>query len=650
MERMWIMAVLVTATGAYADELGWRPASTPPRPVIAPPPPPQRPAPAPSPAVDPSQWAPAAPLKPRTVAPAPVSSPAPAKVVEAAPDFRAVHTPAPPPPSPPPRPAEAPAFPVPPPWPTQAILPTPPPSPPPAPPIPTLTVAIPPVSPPILPPLQIPQAQLVDVPEEPKPMSERLPPPRPVTPEPPKPEPAKPVSPPPAEPMPPVVPPSPPVVVEAPQTWIVNPVAAYPVPDTRPTLEPAPNLAGTLGGVPVRGKTFGSPSLRLSRDFALRDAFGYDLAPVAKSGPELPAEVLDGDGPSAADFFIETEYLLWWANRPRIPVLATTSDGTGTGFLGQPGTQLLLGPGTFGPTFRDGFRVRAGGWLDSCAGRGLDASFFFLGRRTQNQFFDGLPTLTRPFFAPNFNAEFGEVVALPNLSRGSLTVEADSFLWGADVNYKHALCRSCDRTTAWFAGYRHLNLTETLTMTEAITATGPLATDPINTTILVQDRFRTNNAFHGGQVGYLTSRRFGRWELDVRASVALGVNAQTLDISGFQQRTRPGQTTDVFNGGLLATGPNLGQFKSHRFSVVPEATVSLGYMLTPRLKLTAGYNFLYWSNVIRPGDQIDRVVDVSLVPNPPAGVPSSGQNRPMPLFRQSDFWTQGITFGAHLRW
>ena len=635
MYRMWIVGMLVAATGARADDLGWRsaPPSPAPPPAVATPP---RPAPAPGPAVDPSQWAPAAPLKP-AAPPTPVAAPTPtpAKAVVTAPEFRAVPLPAPPPPAvvvaPP-----APPVPAPPPWPTQPILPAPPPT-------PQLTVATlpPPIAVPVpvpaLPPLQIPQVLVVDAPADPdpKPLSEKLPLPRPV----PVPLP---------EPMPPVIPPPP--VVEPPSSWVVNPVAACPVPDTRPALEPAPGLPGTLGGVPVRGKTFGSPSLRLSRDFAFRDAFGYDLAEASKSGPELPADVLDGGGPSPADFFVETEYLLWWANRPRIPALATTSDGTGPGFLGQPGTSLLLGPGTFGPALRDGLRVRAGGWLDSCGGHGMDASFFFLGRRAETRTFDGLPTLTRPFFAPNFDAEFGEVVALPNLSRGSLTVEADSFLWGADVNYKHALCRTCDRTTAWFAGYRHLNLTETLTMTEAITATGPLATDPVGTSVLVQDRFRTNNAFHGGQVGYLTSRRFGRWEVDVRASVALGVNVQTLDISGFQRRTRPGQSTDVFNGGLLATGPNLGRFKSHRFSVAPEATVSLGYAVTPRFKLTAGYNFLYWSNVVRPGDQIDRVVDVSLVPNPPAGVPFSGQNRPMPLFRQSDFWTQGITFGAQLRW
>jgi hypothetical protein len=489
-----------------------------------------------------------------------------------------------------------------------------------------------------LPALVVPEVVFQDnkpkPPAEPKreSKSEPLPPPRPA--------PSEPVK------MPPVDAAAPPAANPA---WGANPTAAATYLDTRPALEPAPNLPGTLNGVPVRRHTFGSPPLRLSRDFAVRDAFGYDLASPEPPVRERLAGGLTSGSPDDL-CFVEAEYLMWWGNRPRIPVLATTGPGPGPSFLGRPGTTNLFGPGTFGPSFRDGFRVRAGGWLDDCSGHGVDGSFFFLGRRGEGRAFEGFPVLVRPIFAPNFNAEFGEVVALPDLSRGSLTVNTDTFLWGADANYRCATCRTCDRTTAWFAGYRHLNLAESLVMTEFITATGPLANDPLGTRVEVQDAFRTYNRFHGGQVGWLAERRAGAWEVSLRMSVALGVNVQTLEIDGFQRRTRPGQPTESFRGGLLAAGPNLGSFTSTRFSVIPEATASLGYSVTPNLQLTVGYNFLYWNNVIRPGDQIDPVVDVTFVPNPPAGVRPSGQNRPQPPFRQSDFWVQGITLGARLRW
>ena len=63
--------------------------------------------------------------------------------------------------------------------------------------------------------------------------------------------------------------------------------------------------------------------------------------------------------------------------------------------------------------------------------------------------------------------------------------------------------------------------------------------------------------------------------------------------------------------------------------------MNLGYWLTDNLRAYVGYNFLYWTNVIRPGDQIDHVVDLSFVPNSPA-LPPSGQLRPAPLFKQTD--------------
>jgi hypothetical protein len=76
----------------------------------------------------------------------------------------------------------------------------------------------------------------------------------------------------------------------------------------------------------------------------------------------------------------------------------------------------------------------------------------------------------------------------------------------------------------------------------------------------------------------------------------------------------------------------------------------VGVWVTPSLKLYAGYNVIYWSNVIRPGNQIDRVIDVRFVPNPPPGFVSSGLNRPQPLFSQSDVWIRGVQFGLEMRW
>lgn len=434
-------------------------------------------------------------------------------------------------------------------------------------------------------------------------------------------------------------------------------------PAAAPVLEPVPGGA-VSAATPMRGRVFGSPAVNLSRDYPLRDLFGTDLLTPGRAR-RLAAGSDEVLGSASDSFFVQSELLLWWANRPRIPVLATTSaSGLGTGFLGDPDTRTLLGPGAFGPSFQTGFRVRAGGYLDECGAVGLDGSFFFLGRASESVAFDSaqFPVITRPFFAPNSAGfrvgnqvvttpgEFGEVVARPNLSRGRLVIEQDRFLWGADVNYRCAVCRTCDGGNGWLLGYRHLNLHERLRITEFITAGGPDAPDPADTQVVVGDAFETRNRFHGGQIGRWWAGSTGRLDLDVRATVALGVTTSQVTISGFQNRTRPGEPTQSFTGGLLAAGPNLGTFRRSGFSVVPEATVNVGYLITPTLRAYVGYNFLYWSGVMRPGDQIDRVVDVTFVPNPPPGVAPSGLNRPQPTFTRSDFWAQGVQLGLELRW
>jgi hypothetical protein len=409
-------------------------------------------------------------------------------------------------------------------------------------------------------------------------------------------------------------------------------------------------------GVPVPGKhgTFGSTPIRLSRDYpSLTDLYPKLL----RTDPT--------DSPALERGFLQAEYLLWWMSGLDIPILATTNPNPGAfGFLGEPGTVSILGPGTLLGSTRQGFRVRGGLWLNENRSYAVDGSFFLLGRRSTEVTFtsDQFPLITRPVFSPNTRpnqpnvviGQVGEAVAVPSILLGSLTVEATSLLWGADANLRSCLFRNCDASASWFVGYRYLNLSESVSITENISVVGPggnrvLIPDPVGTQIVVKDHFATTNRFHGGQIGATWERRWGVLSLDARASVALGVTNQELSIFGAQTRTRPGQLPLTYSGGLLAAGPNLGTFTRDRFSVVPEMTVNIGYWLTPNVKAFVGYNFLYWTNVIRPGEQIDPVVDLTFVPNAPP-VPFSGQYRPRPLFRQSDLWVTGMQFGLQWRW
>jgi hypothetical protein len=368
------------------------------------------------------------------------------------------------------------------------------------------------------------------------------------------------------------------------------------------------------------------------------------------------------------------EYLLWWSKRPNTgPPLLTTSPPNGAnGVPGAvPGSTVLLSAGDLGSSFRDGARFGATYWLDDCASYGFDARIFFTGDRTDrfqatsDQFPNGL---FRPFFIANPVVpggppvgEFREVVTAPGSTTGRFIAENSSRFWGAEVNYRDNLCCSCDcgssLRTDLLVGFRYLNLDESLTMTEDVVrvAASTMFPDEVaGTHIVNSERFATSNNFYGGQIGTSVGYRRDRLTVDLRATVALGTTDERLNINGNQVRTIPGGQTLVLRGGLLALPTNSGESSRNVFSVVPEIGINVGYQVTDHVRAFVGYNYLYWSNVIRPGDQIDRVIDINNIPRfvnvPPGTIPAVFPPRPAVRFNDSDFWAQGATVGVEYRW
>jgi hypothetical protein len=351
-------------------------------------------------------------------------------------------------------------------------------------------------------------------------------------------------------------------------------------------------------------------------------------------------------------FYVSAEYLLWWTRQDRVPPLVTTSAPADFGFIGRPTTQVLFGDGPLDRDPRSGARVTFGLWLDDCQDKAFEVSGFLLGSRSARFMANSadFPVLARPFFNLNMNTEFSQLTAFPGISTGNVAVEAPSQLWGAEANLLCKACCGCDYRVNWLAGVRYLDLNERITITENILSL-PTASQFPNSRITVFDRFATHDQFYGGQVGVDAEYHRGRWGIDFRGKLALGDTHQVIDVSGGQRVVGPDGSVRTFPGGLLALPGNIGHYERDRFSVVPELGLTLSYQITDNLRAFAGYNFLYWSNVVRPGDQIDRVIDVTRIPNfPVPGAQPTGQNRPMVPFKERDFWAQGLTFGLEYRY
>jgi hypothetical protein len=380
-----------------------------------------------------------------------------------------------------------------------------------------------------------------------------------------------------------------------------------------------------------------------------RPAVEADAAPAAEE-TLLPYDPFGAD-PSRV--YLRADYLMWWFKQAHLPTLLTTGPDeppdVGTGVLGMPGTHVLFG-GDAGGGLRSGARLTVGAWCDDECQTGVEASGFFIGQRSFRSLAgsDEFPVISRPFFSLNAGAESAQEATRPGISTGSVSVGGPSSLWGAEIDLRCNLCETCTSRLDFLVGPRYLQLDEGLDIHESLlgqAGAGAFAGSHID----VVDRFDTRTQFYGAQAGldYRLSR--GAWSLDLLGKVALGDSHEVVTINGSQRVVSPTGAVTTFNGGLLALPSNSGQFTRDRFAVVPEGSVNLAWQATDWCRLVVGYNFLYWSSVARPGDQIDRVIDVTQIPNGPPAT-STGMARPAAVVRGTDFWAQGVSFGVEFRY
>jgi hypothetical protein len=344
------------------------------------------------------------------------------------------------------------------------------------------------------------------------------------------------------------------------------------------------------------------------------------------------------------------EYLLWFIRGQNVPPLLTTGPlfASTPGAIGQLGTTVLYGNNIQANNPYSGMRLRGGYWFGDGHGLGLDLGGFFLGGNNTNFSSSsmGVPFLGRPFTNALTGLQDVEAVAAPGLA-GTFNAVNTFFLYGVEANLRRNFLCGCNWFIDGFAGWRLLGLNESLSMTEklaVVSSVNPMV--PAGSTFLVNDRFGTSNLFNGAQIGVIGEYRLGRWSFDLRTSAALGGTQQFVNISGATTTAGPGILPTTSPGGLLALSSNIGPHTRGMVSMVDEVGFNVGYQFTNHIRGFVGYNFLWWSSVVRPAEQIDLNVNPNLIPP----VVGGGANRPQFSFNGSNFWVQGIQFGIDIRW
>ncbi len=371
-------------------------------------------------------------------------------------------------------------------------------------------------------------------------------------------------------------------------------------------------------------------------------------------------------------FWFAGNFLLAWTKPAAAVPLVTTGfagvNGIGgdavPGALGQPSTAVLFGQSTTNFGLIPGFKLDAGIWLDHDNCFSLDVSGFFLPLTHQDfatkSDANGNPLLTRPVINPITGLEDVFIVAFPGQVAGDIAISNTQILWGAEINARwhdpigrHFSCEA-------LAGIRYLNLIETLSISEDLV---PIAGNggsglaflgnPVNPpeTLTTQDRFRTTNQFTGFQLGGAVRWETERFFFDLHAKGAVGVTQQSVQISGTSLLLgNQGILEAAAPAGILALPSTIGGHNRSVVSVVPEGGFTAGVNLTSWLRFMAGYSFLYWNNVVRPMNHIDRVVSSQQVPTDADFGATGGPLRPTFQFHEDSFWVHMFNIGLEFHY
>jgi hypothetical protein len=362
-------------------------------------------------------------------------------------------------------------------------------------------------------------------------------------------------------------------------------------------------------------------------------------APVAAGVPDC--------GPPG-DFCLRANYLLWGIKGFQLPALATATSSNPA----RAGSELVLGGCDLDNDVFHGGRFTAATVLNDAHTLFFEGGYFFLAKQSNQATLTSpggpdSPVLARPFLDVLTGGEAAFLVASPSLGAGGIKASADSSLQGAEANAVCQLYCCPQYRVEALVGFRWEDLSEGLEIRSA----GEIAPGVAvfgGHEVGVIDQFITHNSFFGGQIGARAEYYWHHFVVNLRTDLALGGNAETIKVSGATLKLNGKKRT--VTGGLLALPTNSGRFHDSEFAVIPEVGIQIGYQFNPQVRAFVGYDFQYWSDVARPGDQIDLGVNPLRVPAFRTGGPLTGPARPAFSAQQTDFWAQGLEVGLEVRY
>jgi len=336
-------------------------------------------------------------------------------------------------------------------------------------------------------------------------------------------------------------------------------------------------------------------------------------------------------------FWASTDYLLWYIKPATSPSLfagiSPQASNASQAFNLYPTGNINFNP-------LSGVRGTAGFWLTPNQTIGFDSSYYWFGTASTSASVASNPNalLGRSFVDAANGQPAIFLFSTTDGVNGYGAVTSTLHLEGGDANILFGSLPFFPRLTV-LAGFRYFE------MNEGIQVWGVGNNPSTGFNVNAYDSFSTRNDFFGGQLGLRWTYQSERFFVNLTGKIAYGANEEHVAINGSTTMFMPGSGTSTVPGGLLALPSNIGSYDRTRMTFLPEGLLNVGYRMTSWATVTLGYTFMYINDVVRPGQQMNTVVN-------PANLPfsGSGSTGPQPSFtyRNDSLWLQGLNVGVTL--
>jgi Putative beta barrel porin-7 (BBP7) len=386
--------------------------------------------------------------------------------------------------------------------------------------------------------------------------------------------------------------------------------------------------------------------------------------------PPPPPDLEQRLNPPATRWWVDGEFIYWHFPDPRINAPLVTMR---PGALGL-NPEVVFGARSFSMDPASGGRLRGGWWVDGDHNLGLEASGFLteVVAKTRSVASDttGDPDLDRQLV----DVRSGQAVTLPisisNQLIGRIDIAATSQLGGGEVQGILKLYQNDCFRLELLSGFQILELKEQILIDQtsrglpfAVFPTGAFGLVGGQPTFQIADHFATRNQFDGGFIGAKAEVHAGPLFFSLTGKAAVGNTSQQIETQGLTTFLPGGPDPGMVGmpalvvlagngqavpGGALVTADNMGRFTRNRITFGSELEATGSVAITSCCRLSVGYDLMYWSNVVRPGDQITNVVNLSQVPlSPFYGAPPGPVHATIP-FNGNSFLLQGLHLGLEL--